>query len=135
MVFTIKQLNQFDYSDYQGIVEYLDTNLIPGDVKDVPRYEEKFQDFEYREDDHLYYGPLNRIVARDEADKEYMLRIIYDAHPAHGIGQFYEIVSANVININKRRCTEFLKKQIDYQLTVQPRKTIQKFHRKKFELD
>ena len=76
MVFTIKQLNQFDYSDYEGIILYLDTNLIPGDVKDVPRYEEKFQDFEYREDDHLYYGPLNRIVARDEADKEYMMRIL-----------------------------------------------------------
>ena len=40
-MFTIKQLNQFDYIDYQGIIEYLDTNLIPGEVKDVPRYEEK----------------------------------------------------------------------------------------------
>ena len=44
------------------------SNLMPGEVKDVPRYEEKFQDFEYGEDDHLYYGPLNIIVARDEAD-------------------------------------------------------------------
>ena len=27
MVFTIKQLNQFDYSEYEGIILYLDTKF------------------------------------------------------------------------------------------------------------
>ena len=43
MAFTIKQLNQFDYSDYEGIILFLDTNLIPCNVKNVPRYEESFK--------------------------------------------------------------------------------------------
>ena len=65
---------------------------------------------------------MNAIVAKDEQDRIYMLDIIYDTHPGFGLDHFYEIVRHNVINITKKRTSDFLRKQLEYQLTVQPRK-------------
>ena len=123
MAFNIKQLNQFDYTNYDGIIEYVTTGTLPPDLNNVQRFREKFADFIYNEvEEHLYYEPLNAIVAKDEADRQYMLAVIYDTHPGFGQDHFYEIVRHNVINITKKKSTDFLKKQLEYQLTVQPRK-------------
>ena len=123
MVFNIKQLNQFNYTNYDGIIGYVRNRVVPPNIRNIPRFREKFEDFIYNEDDeHLYYEPLNAIVAKDEQDRIYMLDIIYDTHPGFGLDHFYEIVRHNVINITKKRTSDFLRKQLEYQLTVQPRK-------------
>lgn len=99
-IYNIRQLNQFNYDDYDGIANFVNTRVVPDHIKDKAKYRLQFQHFDYNEDDeHLYYQPLKAIVARNDQDREYMLDIIYEKYPGHGIGQFYEIVSHNVINL------------------------------------
>ena len=122
-IYNIRQLNQFNYDDYDGIINFVNTRQVPDHIQNKAKFRKQFRNFDYNEDEeHLYYTPLNAIVARNIEDREYMLSLIYEKYPGHGIGQFYEIVSHSVINITKAYATTFLKRQVNYQLAVLPKK-------------
>ena len=125
---TIRQLNQYNYTDYAGIVNFVRNGQVPANIRDVARFREKFRDFSYYENaelrlSHLTYHPLEVIIAKStDADREYFLKEAYADYPGYGIGIFYEIVSSRIANITKAYTTAFLKRQVDYQLAVLPKK-------------
>lgn len=116
----ILKLNNYGYTNesIDEVIEYLKTNKFPPDVNNKYRYSTKWRPFVVR-DNKLFYRPLNLEVVRNE-DKEAKMKEMYD-DPKTGLGvgirQFYYRVCSKYLNIFRRECSEFIKKQKVYQLT------------------
>ncbi len=116
---SLRKLNNLDYSNYQGIYNYLETGIIPNSVanKDQHKFIQQYTDFQAHEG-LIIYPPRELVVSLNEAPfKHELLTQLYNQYPSHGITQFYEIVRTYFLNITKKEATSFLKKQIPYQLT------------------
>ena len=117
---SLKKLNNLDYSDYNGLHKYLTTGKIPNTVDrdDHNEYKEQFKNFEGLENGVIRYIPRNlEVVPDNEKYKHTKLKELYQQFPSHGITQFYEIVRTYFLNLTKKETTEYLKRQIPYQLT------------------
>ena len=116
----ILKLNNYGYTDesIDAVIQYKKTGVIPPEVKSKYHYELKWRLFWVR-NDKLFYRPLNLEVVRPE-EKEEKLKELYD-DPATGLGvgikQFYYRVCSKYLNIFRKDCGEFIKRQKVYQMT------------------
>ena len=116
----ILKLNNYGYTDesINQVIEYKRTGQYPPDVVSKYRYDTKWRPFEVV-NNKLYYSPLNLEVIRPE-DKEQKLKDMYD-DPKTGLGvgikQFYYRVCSKYLNIFRRDCGDYIKRQKVYQMT------------------
>ena len=139
------KLNNYDYSNYDGIRYYILTDEVPDDLNDRQKkaFEKKFnEDFDVDEDGNIYFVPLKLLVVKDN-EKQMRLRELYDdpvESLGKGINAFYASVVDKYLNISRKETEEFLKNQPVYQMTTDTVKRVQKpmvanFPNEKWALD
>lgn len=121
-----RRLNAHSYENYDDILEYLRDGNIPETVDNRAK-ERRFRSFF-----EPFYAHGNNIICRAEfdGDHELNLRVLRDENVeeeltglyarhglGHGINQFYDIVSSRFLNVSRKQISEFLKRQLPYQLT------------------
>lgn len=128
-----KVFTAFDeFKDYLKTGTYLTTTNTPSKKK---AFDTSFgRDF-YLENGRIYYRTSifnMEVIPKDKADD--VLRKVFD-DPAlgmgHGIRGFYKIISDKYLNISRKQCEAFLKRQGSYQLTrplITPKNPTQKYY-------
>lgn len=127
------------YDDPHAFKAYLTEGTYPPYVKtDRQRkaFADKFgRDFYIKGDDIVYETSAYRLLVVPPDKTEKILKDIYSDTAkglGHGITQFYKIVSDEHLNITRKDCEAFLKRQSDYQLTrklITPKNPTQKIYR------
>ena len=117
------KLNNYGYSDesIEEVKDYIVNLKLPDKIDTnakAKRYEEKWSQFEVR-DNKLFYKKINlEVVPNDKRDEK--MKELYENEtlgPGRGIEMFYHTVCELYLNIRRSDASTFLKKQKVYQMT------------------
>lgn len=127
------KLNNYDYSkeNIDAVKHYLETNQLPATL--ITGLQRKVFQNRYKPSlwevrgAALYYKPLNLQCVPKEADKEPLLRELYN-DPQIGTGagiiSFYHKVCSKYLGIKRKEVKAFLENQTAYQITKKPQRPI-----------
>ena len=119
----LRTYNNYNFDNYDEILDYVDYKIIPKNIKNKTRFQEKYDNFINIDNNLVLKGTRIPVMRNNNEDKEEILNYLHDTYPAHGINKFYQIVSHYALNIKKRETIEFLKNKTTYQLTREYKKT------------
>ena len=125
MIPNFRKINNFGLEkDYNNIINYKQNKQLPDNLSNSQktRFIKKYKNFKIKDDNKLFYDDLEVIK---KADIDETLKPIYNDISegfGHGIKQFYDIITSKYLNITRKDINDFLKKQINYQLTFKPQK-------------
>ena len=124
----LRKLNNYDFDgDFEKIVKFKKTGKVPENLSEIQaqRFIDKYEPFSLIKGELVYSG----LQVIKKINMMHVLQLLYDDFTKglfHGINQFYDIVTSKYLNITKKEVEDFLKQQINYQLTFRPKvRTIQ----------
>lgn len=129
------------YDNFDAFKEYLQTGEYPPYAKTPAQkkgVDTAFGRDYYLENGRIFYRTsifnLEVMPSANQYKVDTVLRKVFD-NPAvgmgHGIRQFYKIIADKYLNITRKQCEDFLKRQVSYQLTrplVTPKNPTQKYY-------
>ena len=125
------KLNNYLYEkEYNDVINYLKTKTIPNNCNTnfkINRFINRWNSFDLR-NNKLFYTSLNLEVIIDDDEKKEKMKELYEDEKtiAGGIRSFYNKITQQYLNIKMKDAKEFIEKQTVYQLTSQPKLTINK---------
>ena len=125
------KLNNYLYEkEYNDVINYLKTKTIPSNCNTnfkINRFVNRWNSFDLR-NNKLFYTSLNLEVIIDDDEKKEKMKELYEDEKtmASGIRSFYDKITQQYLNIKMKDAKEFIEKQTVYQLTSQPKLTINK---------